>query len=160
MPFNEKSMGKDMSYVKELAKRKSKFGIAVVSNCGYTGAAKKRLSVLQELISTGLEIDAYGSCFGRQFDYADVNEKISEYKFFFSFENSYHCNDYITEKFFNNALLNNVVAVAWGGKRKNYEDLAPPGSFIFAEDFKSMAHLAAFLQILSQDDEGYAAYFR
>ena len=46
-----------------------------------------------------------------------------------------------------------------GARRSTYERLAPPNSFIYADDFESPAELAKYLQSLMLDDELYNSYF-
>ena len=39
---------------------------------------------------------------------------IAKHKFYLAFENSLHCNDYISEKFWRNALGNGAVPIVYG----------------------------------------------
>lgn len=57
---------------------------------------------------------------------------ISDYKFYFSFENS-KSPGYITEKVVN-AMLAGAIPVFWGDK--TVFDLLNPKSFIYVENFK------------------------
>nr|XP_039259700.1 4-galactosyl-N-acetylglucosaminide 3-alpha-L-fucosyltransferase FUT5-like [Styela clava] len=150
---------------KELLGMKTKLGVAIVSNCASTVGAKKRVTMLKELISHGV-LDGYGGCLGgRNFasghrrDYRH-HEEVKKYKFYFSFENSYHCKGYITEKFFDNALSGFAVPVVWGAAKEEYAAIAPPGSFIHAEDFTSMKELADYIKHLDQNDEEYLEYLK
>ena len=38
----------------------------------------------------------------------------SQYKFYLAFENSFHCNDYLSEKFWRNALHEGAVPIVFG----------------------------------------------
>ena len=38
----------------------------------------------------------------------------AKYKFYFAFENSIHCNDYLSEKFWRNSLAQGLVPVVYG----------------------------------------------
>lgn len=154
--------------VDELFKLKSKTAVAVVSNCGATAGAEKRMKMLKSIMGFGFALEAYGGCFpnGRRFASGkdrqsdEFHAAVAQYKFYFSFENSYHCKDYITEKFFNNALHSKTVPVVWGGTKEDYLKVAPPGSFIFADDFTSLQSLVEYLQYLDKNDTAYKEYLR
>ena len=84
---------------------------------------------------------------------------LTPYKFYLAFENS-NCKEYITEKLWHNALENNVVPIVMGASKKHYESVAPPGSFIHVDDFKSPHDLARYLKILHKDKRLYNQYFK
>nr|XP_039249144.1 alpha-(1,3)-fucosyltransferase fut-5-like [Styela clava] len=148
----------------DILKMKNKSSIAILSDCDWTAGARLRYKMLLKIKSTGYPMDGFGKCFheGGKFPLGDKQlvEKVRNYKFYFAFENSYHCTDYITEKFFRNALYAGAVPVVMGSKKEHYEAISPPGSFIFLEDFKSVEHLIEYLQHLEKNDEEYLAYFR
>ena len=50
---------------------------------------------------------------------------ISNFKFYLSFENAIHCNDYISEKFWRNALSSGAVPVVFGPHRDDVKAMAP-----------------------------------
>lgn len=79
----------------------------------------------------------------------------STYRFYAAFENSL-CEDYVTEKFFEQ-LQNNIVPVVYGGA--NYDLIAPPKSYINANDFKTVKDLANYLIYLAENPEEYIKYF-
>ena len=60
----------------------------------------------------------FGDCFGRNTRTSKApwgtNGEISHHKFYLAFENSIHCNDYISEKFWRNALSSGAVPVVYG----------------------------------------------
>lgn len=153
-------MGRDESVYKEIMKPKSKFAMAVISNCGSTPGARIRYLLLNQLLMAGLRIDLYGDCFSSRVDNEILFEDIPRHKFYFAYENSYHCKDYITEKLFQNALNHDSVPVVWGGTKQDYVTSAPPDSFIFAEDFETPRHLIDYLERLDQNNEEYLKYFR
>ena len=71
--------------------------------------------------------------------------------------NFYLCRqDYVTEKFFN-ILAYNVIPVVFNGA--NMSAIAPPHSYINAEDFSSVEQLAEYLQIVARNDSLFASYF-
>lgn len=47
-----------------------------------------------------------------------------------------------------------------GGSRKDYRRVAPKGSYLHVEDFKSPKHLANYLHQLDQNDTLYNSYFQ
>lgn len=136
-----------------------------VSNCF---AKNGRLEYAKEL-SKFIKVDIYGKCGTFKCDKhsssLDCDELIDRnYKFYLSFENS-NSREYITEKLYKNALGYNdqdrlVVPIVMGPDRQDYEKLAPPGSFIHVDDFKSPEELAKYLDFLDANHEHYYAYFR
>lgn len=153
-------MGNNASIFKDIMNLKSKLAIAIVSDCSLIPAARKRLSKIKELKNLGLHIDTFGRCFLSKLARADTDKTIRKYKFYFAYENSYHCKDYITEKFFANALQNDAVPVVWGAVREDYVAISPPNSFIFAEDFSTPQKLIDYINFLDGNEEEYLKYFR
>ena len=64
--------------------------------------------------------------------------------------------DYVTEKFFN-ILPYNVIPVVFNGA--NMSAIAPPHSYINAEDFSSVEALAEYLLLVARNDSLFASYF-
>ena len=64
--------------------------------------------------------------------------------------------DYVTEKFFN-ILAYNVIPVVFNGA--NMSAIAPPHSYINAEDFSSVDQLAEYLLKVGRNDTLFASYF-
>lgn len=150
--------------ISNLISFKSRLSIAVMSNCGATAGAMARYNLLKKLLAAGLAVHAYGKCFNKitvpksnphEFEYM-----LRKYKFYFAFENSYHCRDYITEKFFINGFRAGVVPIAWGATKADYEAVAPPNSFIYAEDFETVQDLVDYINYLDKNDTAYLEYFR
>ena len=79
---------------------------------------------------------------------------------YFAFENALHCTDYITEKFWRNALLSGSVPVVWGPRKQDLLRIAPLDSFIFVEDFESAEKLSEYLMFLDKNETEYRKYFR
>ncbi|BHF67890.1 Alpha-(1,3)-fucosyltransferase 7 [Sparganum proliferum] len=133
-----------------------KKAVALISNLN---ARNNRLEYIKEL-AKHMEVDIYGNghlpC-SRNGD-ACLRELALKYKFYLAFENS-NCEDYITEKFFENALKHDMVPVVMGAPRESYCALAPPNSFIHVDDFSSPAELADYLNWLDRNDTAYASYF-
>ncbi|CAG0880199.1 unnamed protein product [Darwinula stevensoni] len=130
-----------------------------VSNCY---ARNKRLEYAKEL-AKHIDVDIYGSCGTLKCPRRDEKkcfEMLSRnYKFYLAFENS-NCVDYITEKFFVNGLMNDVLPIAMGARPEDYERAAPKNSFLHVDNFTSPAELAAHLLKLDQDDSLYNRYFQ
>lgn len=149
--------------IKNVLTSKTKIAVAIVSNC-LVGCAKIRLALMKLLLKRGLDLDTYGKCFENEIPRSDgrlhSSDIILPYKFYLSFENSFHCKDYITEKFFSNALSNFAVPVVWGAAREDYEAVAPPNSFIHVDDFKTADELIDHLNYLDGNDDAYLQYFR
>ncbi|ESO86442.1 hypothetical protein LOTGIDRAFT_129140, partial [Lottia gigantea] len=155
--FNE-----SVSNTKELSRNyatgKSKMAAIFVSNCA---GNNERLYYVYDL-QKNISVDIYGFCgphkCPRNSD--KCSKKLNkDYKFYLAFENA-NCKDYITEKFFVNALQHDVIPIVMGARREEYEKLAPRNSFIHVEDFKSAEELAIYLQKLDQNDDLYNEYFK
>ena len=88
----------------------------------------------------------------------ECKQLFAKYKFYLAFESNF-CDDYITEKYWMNAIENEVVPIVLGGA--NYSDprLAIPGSYINAQEFESVEALGRYLQMLENNDDEYNKYF-
>ncbi|OCT83904.1 3-galactosyl-N-acetylglucosaminide 4-alpha-L-fucosyltransferase FUT3 [Xenopus laevis] len=110
-----------------------------------------------EQIKKYIKIDV----FGRQHESLPnekLSETISQYKFYFSFENSIH-RDYITEKLWRNAMFFRSVPIVLGPPRENYERFIPRDAFIHVDDFTNASQMADYLLQLDKDNEKYQQYF-
>lgn len=105
-----------------------------------------------------IPINVYGSWNKRPLTDKNLLPTIAKCVFYLSFENS-QTKDYITEKLWRNAFQAGAIPVVLGPSRATYEALAPPGSFIHVEDFKSIAQLAAYLKHVAADRQAYEQYF-
>lgn len=63
-------------------------------------------------------------------------------------------NDYISEKFWRNALGAQLVPVVYGPHPDDVKRVAPPNSYIHAEDFESPESLVEYLDYLDKNDSG------
>lgn len=95
-----------------------------------------------------------------------LNIDFKKYRFYLSFENS-ECKDYITEKFFKNALENELVPIAMGGlSRKDYEKHIPRDAFIHVNDYGGIEseigikRLSKHINYLLRNDTAYLEYFK
>ena len=131
----------------------------LVSHCK---TRNKRLAYAKEL-QKYISVDIYGDCGTKNCSRRD--RKIcfemlkKKYKFYLAFENSI-CRFYITEKFFKNALSNNVIPIVMGAKREDYELIGPRNSYIHVDDFSNPKELAEYLLKLDQNDTLYNEYFQ
>ena len=127
----------------------------LVSNCN----AKERREYVEEL-QKYINVSIYGKC-GTQTCPKErhsliCNALLSRHKFYLAFENG-NCPDYITEKYWDNAIGNSIVPVVMGGA--DYKTLAIPNSYIDVQDFASPKKLAEYLQYLAGNDTAYEEYF-
>ncbi|XP_002123254.3 4-galactosyl-N-acetylglucosaminide 3-alpha-L-fucosyltransferase FUT6-like [Ciona intestinalis] len=158
--------------LEEILAKKDKLAIWIVSNCDNSEFAMKRMEFGLAMKNTkiGKRLDYRGRCFDQErvkwqgyvFDpTSSLRDNGTErFKFYFAFENSYHCRYYITEKFWKNAFLASAVPVVWGPSKKDVEAVAPKHSFIHAEDFQSPEDLADYLLYLDKNDAEYREYFK
>lgn len=89
---------------KNYAAGKNKMAAIFVSNCETSNNRMRYVRELQQYMT----VDVYGACGHHQCDRSSELECFEmlkkDYKFYLAFENS-NCRDYITEKFFRNALM-------------------------------------------------------
>lgn len=108
-------------------------------------------------------MDIYGACGNYKCSRVTADKCFEmldrDYKFYLAFENS-NCRDYITEKFFVNALNRNILPIVMGARPEDYELSAPYRSYIHVDEFASASELADYLHILDKDDQLYNSYFR
>ena len=115
-----------------------------------------------ELVRYMPNIERYGKCFNNRERFSDSNMDsfLESKKFYLAFENSLHCKEYITEKFYRWSFLHNTVPVVWGTRKEDYLRIAPPHSFIHTEDFSSPKELSEYLLYLDSNVTAYREYFR
>ncbi|XP_033627021.1 galactoside 3(4)-L-fucosyltransferase-like [Asterias rubens] len=109
-----------------------------------------------------IPVDVYGACgtlecLPRLSE--ECQKRLQAYKFYLALESA-ECDDYTTEKFWETALMNNVVPVVHGAQRACYSREAPPGSYIYVGDFPSIKALADYLILLNNEPDLYAKYFQ
>ncbi|CAK8685135.1 unnamed protein product [Clavelina lepadiformis] len=143
----------------DLLKIKSKLAVWFVSNCYHLSGATDRMKYAKGLVKAGLRLDKFGSCFQARNE-TKITFLVAPYKFYLAFENSLHCPDYITEKFWRNSLESGLVPVVWGPTKQHVLDVAPPNSFIHTDDFGSPEDLVKYLNYLDNNDKAYMAYHK
>ena len=136
-------------------KFKDEMAVAVVSNC-----RPDRLNFIDEL-QRYITVHVYGSCG----DYSCPSEEDcfsmlkNRYKFYLAFENSV-CKDYVTEKFYHNALQHNMLPVVISGGNFNNPTVAPPDCCIIATNFKGAKELAEYMKKVANNSTLYYSYFK
>jgi glycoprotein 3-alpha-L-fucosyltransferase len=80
-------------------------------------------------------------------------------KFYLAFESTTLRMDYITEKFWR-SLSYGVIPVVLGPKRRDYERVAPPNSFIYAKDYSDPQALARHLYDVATNQDEYEKYHK
>lgn len=112
-------------------------------------------------LSQHIEVDMFGEC-GTSYCPRDEecwSHMAKHYKFYLSFENKI-CKDYVTEKFYRNALMRGLIPVVVGGANYRNHHVAPPGSYIDALQFDNIKELARYITKIAQDDQLYNSFFR
>ena len=138
----------------EVWRRKKKLVAWYVSHCP---TPIRREEYVRQL-SKYVQVDTYGRCgnISSCGSYESCRQLLrTDYKFYLSFENSW-CPDYVTEKFYR-PLLYDTVPIVLGGV--DYDQFAPPHSYINAFDFPSAKELAEYLHLLDRNEDLYARYF-
>jgi hypothetical protein len=135
----------------DIYKGKQKFALAVISNC----KNKERLDLVREIQNySSNRVDFFGKCGDSCKNKCNVTFK--DYKFYLSFENSFYCKDYITEKFFRNGILAQAIPVVKGARKENYFNLNTPNdSFLYVDDFKSIKELVDYMLKLDADHQEF-----
>ncbi|KAK6032795.1 fucosyl transferase [Ostertagia ostertagi] len=126
----------------------------IVSNC-FTN--NHRMEYARRL-SQYIQVDIFGACGKRSLNKVEAHRTIREnYKFYLAFENS-NCHQYITEKFWINALRNDAIPIVMGAPKADYIKVAPPNSFIHVDDY-TPEQLSRYLLYLDRNRTAYNEYF-
>ena len=73
-------------------------------------------------------------------------------------ENSY-CDHYVTEKYYQNGLLNGLIPIVLGGADYRDNQVVLNHSYINLEDFDSLENLANYLKYLANNKTAFNEYF-
>jgi hypothetical protein len=135
--------------------RTRRFAMALVSNCKNI----ERIQLIKQLErEIPNSIDFYGKC-GTRVCNANCVELAKNYKFYLALENSVHCKDYITEKFWKNGLLSGAIPVVKGAAKTDFlNQNVLNGSFIHVDDFVSVHDLAEYLIKVNQSESLFQSY--
>uniref|UniRef100_A0A1I7ZJV7 Fucosyltransferase n=1 Tax=Steinernema glaseri TaxID=37863 RepID=A0A1I7ZJV7_9BILA len=122
----------------------------LVSNCNTV--SRRELAV--QRLSKYIPVTISGKC-GTGFCEGDCNKQIPGYYFYMALENAI-CNDYVTEKYWDRYKYLSVPIVM---RRRIYEKIIPPGSFIAMDDFSSPEAMGKHLHYLMKNRTAYMEYF-
>lgn len=161
IPNNDSSNAKEVEKLLEknsFSSGKDRLVLWFASNC-----VTPRLDIVKA-ISKYIQVDVYGRCqkyFYNQTGQCGKNSHnchalAKRYKFYLAIEN-FQCEDYVTEKYWRNALSRGIVPVVVAGHYN--KDLMIPGSYIDILDFPNAGALAEYLHYLDSNDTAYNMYF-
>jgi galactoside alpha-1,3-fucosyltransferase 4 len=150
---------KELFTNKSFSTGKDRLVLWLASNC-----VSFRLSVVKEIMKY-VHVDVYGKCqhyFHHQRSgscsrgSAECDIVAKRYKFYLALEN-FNCKDYVSEKYWRNALVHDIVPVVVAGRYN--KDILIPGSYIDILDFPNAKSLASYLKYLDSNDTAYNSYF-
>jgi hypothetical protein len=146
--------------IEDWYRSKSRLAGWTVSHCYTASRREEYVKQLRKFIP----LDVYGKCSGLWGILGGAGHERhahlirDKYKFYLAFENRL-CKDYITEKFWVDALMNGAIPVVRGGMHdSDYAMQAPPGSYINADWFDSPRELGAYLQVVAANYTLYRSY--
>ena len=148
-------------------KRKKETLLAFLSNCHREYSSNQRQYQLKQLKKT------LGPKHMRFLGRCGSDSKISDdttwkhqgenlkrrYKFFAAFENG-QCDEYISEKLWENALMHDSIPLVSGPKRECYEKVLPKNSFIHVDDYTTIGELSEALKNIAGNYEEYQKFFQ
>ena len=152
----EAQMHRKRNYL-EIAKNKTKDAIWVVSNCATPGNRELYVKTLKKYI----DVDIFGEC-GKPFCGKAHDHELGDcfstlntsYRFYLAFENTL-CEEYITEKFFENYKYD-IILVSRGGRPRTRPVGGNKIAYISASDFTNAHALGSYLKKLKQNMTKYA----
>ena len=156
--LDKSGQSRDKRNFQAIAESKSKDAIWIVSHCKTLSKREKYVEILRRFIS----VDILGSCGQRwncgvvhNHDLSDCfNILNSTYRYYLAFENAF-CDDYITEKFYENFQYD-ILQIVRGGNPKQRPLNISRKAYISTSDFKSAHELGRYLKALSRDTAKYA----
>ena len=144
----------------QIANNKTKDAIWIVSHCQTYSKRENYVEILKKYIS----IDILGKC-GEKWvcGQRPIHDECfdiynTSYRYNLAFENSL-CEDYITEKFYENYKYDILQVVRGNANFKKPIDVSQE-AYISASDFKNPHELGKFLKYLSSNPERYASLLR
>ncbi|PIK54647.1 putative alpha-(1,3)-fucosyltransferase 6-like [Apostichopus japonicus] len=154
IPSTHKKLTTNMANIN--AKRRAKKMVAWVSSHCYP--AWNRTTFVHDLAKL-VPVDTYGACGTNAHLPRNKNTVLllQKYKFYIAFENNC-CSDYITEKFWKALAMLKLVPIVVGASKEDYQRVAPPHSFIYADDFDSVRELARYIRKVATNKTLYNQY--
>ncbi len=140
------------------------FPIEIFGQCKYKFTLKKKFPSFSNTYLGGYMVHILNGIFDWSFEnekcksnsQCEINQ-LQGNKFYLSFE-SKNCTNYITEKFWR-TLRSGLIPVVFQPNREFYEMIAPPNSYIHAQDFDFDAEkLASYLNLVSDDFKYYTKH--
>uniref|UniRef100_A0A8R1I303 Fucosyltransferase n=1 Tax=Caenorhabditis japonica TaxID=281687 RepID=A0A8R1I303_CAEJA len=145
-------------YVQPKRLKKTKSGVfGLISNC-HTDS--KRELALKEL-AKHINVTIGGKCASEDGlksicpQGAECLDVFEQYPFYIAIENTV-CNDYVTEKIWGRITVPSIPIVM---RRKVYEKILPPKSFIAMDDYRNPREMANHLRALETNQTAYSEYF-
>ncbi|XP_045215397.2 glycoprotein 3-alpha-L-fucosyltransferase A-like [Mercenaria mercenaria] len=140
-----------------ILRSKNKTALIIMSHCNTPADRLRYVNALRKII----DVDILGACgtkwsCGIRSLHNHCFEILNRYKFFLAFENSF-CNNYFTEKVFDNFDYD-VVLVTRGGKKSQIKEILPDGTYLSTDDFKNARELGLYLK--SMTDKTYLNMIR
>ncbi|CAF1584169.1 unnamed protein product, partial [Adineta ricciae] len=149
------------SYIDEEFKKRQAYAIWFVSNC----QPRARIDFYLRFRSYYPFTRVYGKCASQNTtsqcsrDSQCESDELTRNKFYLAFE-SQSCRDYITEKFWR-SLAFGIIPIVFGPRDKqSLERIAPPKSFVFADDFLTILDLAEHLTEIDRNRTLFEEYHR
>ncbi|XP_053389531.1 glycoprotein 3-alpha-L-fucosyltransferase A-like [Mercenaria mercenaria] len=133
-----------------LMRSKNRTALMIMSHCNTPANRLRYVNQLKKFI----DVDILGECgtswsCGILYKHDNCFEILNRYKFFLAFENSF-CNNYFTEKVFDNFDYDTVL-VTRGGKHGQINHILPHGTFISTDDFKNAKELGLYLKSIKNE---------
>ena len=143
-----------------VTKKKYREALWIASDCYTRSNREEYIKILQKYI----DVDVVGKCSagkkewncGKRYVHDDCYNVLNDYKFFLAFESSL-CEDYITEKIFENYNYDVVIVVRGGNFRNNTSQVLQGATYINVDSFESIEALGLYLQELGRDVHQYAS---
>ncbi|XP_053390912.1 glycoprotein 3-alpha-L-fucosyltransferase A-like, partial [Mercenaria mercenaria] len=152
LPYGEITNKSREAYISEdeLIRSKKRTALMIMSHCNTPANRLKYVTKLRKFI----DVDILGACgtkwtCGIRFKHDDCFKIINQYKFFLAFENSF-CNNYFSEKVFDNFDYDTVM-VTRGGKKGQINQILPVGTFLSTDDFKNAKELGLYLKSIKNE---------
>ena len=142
---------------KHIAENKTKDAVWIVSRCQTQSKRLEYVNILRQYIS----IDILGACgkkleCGRRNNHNDCFDILNTtYRYYLAFENAL-CEDYITEKLFENFKYD-IIQIVRAGSPKSKPLNISNYAYVSTSDYRNAHELGIYLKALSSNTSRYAA---